>query len=137
MDRLASTGSRRLQQEIMREVLQPVERVARRQVPVAMGPTLVKVENPLEDIEDIVERLDEASEVGRRRNKWLARRRGTMAVGRNRAGELTLDGRTCCYLTARALSTALPHLQLPYRHTCSCGVVWGLEVQVREERRHG
>ena len=59
----------------------------------AIGPTIVKLDDPMEDAEKAVEALDEADAVGRRRNRWLARhRKKWQGLRRDEAGVVTYDG---------------------------------------------
>lgn len=103
--------------------------------PRAMSPTLVKLSDPLEETEAIVEQLMEADPEGRKINRILRRRRNHRTTF-NRDGEALVFGRRCCAVLAQKLDRQLHRLHLPARFTCECGTVYSVEMRTREERRH-
>jgi hypothetical protein len=104
--------------------------------PQAAAPTLIKVEDPLEDVDAIVARQMDGDPVGRRANRVLRRRGGAKQVGRLPDGTPTLDGRECCARLAADINRCLHRLTMPAEYRCECGTVWRVENRVREERRH-
>lgn len=104
--------------------------------PVWAGPTLVLIDEPLEELEVVAALMDELEgSEGRRRNRWLARQKNTgIAVGEEGP---VLNGRRCCYQLARKLDRRLSRLRLPSRHFCpECGTEWEVRTTVREARPH-
>lgn len=99
-----------------------------RHLPRAVGPTLYKIEDPLEAIEDVAQRLV-AGGTGRPPNKWMQRQAGIVHG---------LEMRDCCVRYATELNRQVHRLVIPTDNlVCSeCGTRWGLEYRVREERRH-
>lgn len=100
------------------------------------GPTMIRIEGPEEDIEEMVRIMDEGNAEGRRRNKLLEREHHA-GPGLNSKGEPVLYGRRCCYKLARKIDQELHRLKLPVRRICpGCGTTWGIETRTREERPH-
>lgn len=106
-----------------------------RDLPNAVGPTLVKVEDPLVDLDRVVELLDEGTHHGRIANSWL-RRRSNRRLSRTANGDAALEGRPCCMTLARQIDRELFRIELPKDYRCdSCGTLWRVEIRVREDRR--
>ena len=130
----SSSGSNRLLEIMLGANDSAAERF---RAPMAAGPTLVKVSDPLQDVEDFVELLDEATPEGRRRNRWLRNRKGR-GVAVDGRGRVTVEGRPCCTDLAQRIDKSLPYLPIPSDHVCpGCGTTFRIEMRVREERRHG
>ena len=131
---IGSAGSGKLYDDI---VAQSHAGVADRGLPLSMGPTMVKLHDPVEDVEDVVRLLDEATPEGRRRNRWLQRRdrSGTIVDAKGRP---TVDGRACCSALARSIDRSLHYMRPGVTMVCpGCKTTWVIQILVREERRHG
>lgn len=104
--------------------------------PGSMGPTLVKIADPREDVESVVELLDEATHAGRRRNRFLAKRRMPGLV-QEEDGTYTYAGRKCCGALTVEINRNLHVIAIPSEYQCTCGAVYRVQNTPREERRHG
>jgi hypothetical protein len=108
-------------------------------LPTAAGPTLVKVQDPVDLVETALARLDEEENLGPQPNEWLERmkhRRGLHPDADRRM--ILYDGRECCLRFAEALNARLHNLAIPSEHTCpGCGAVYRIEIRTREARHHG
>jgi len=106
-------------------------------LPRAAGPTVVKIKDPLQDVEKALETLDEVR--GKRPpSTWLQRNRGG-GVGADMARVPVFEGRRCCLATIQAFERTLhTHTVLPTpEFQCEgCGSTYRVEMRVREERRH-
>jgi len=110
------------------------EESAADKLPKSSSPTLVKVRDPVEDVEAVVELEMESNHYGRKANRLL-RKRGSM-IGVDEEGRPTLDGRRCCLQLALSIDRKLHRIKMPAEFTCDCGTVWRVESRVREERHH-
>lgn len=103
--------------------------------PKAAGPTLVKVEDPMVPVDQVVELLDEGTKYGRIANAWL-RRNGQRRLAQDPTGQVALEGRTCCMALARRIDRDLHRIRPPADFRCDgCGALWRVEIRVREDRR--
>ena len=104
-------------------------------LPKAMGPTLVKIADPTADAEMVVELLDEATREGKRRNRYLQRRKQEgLLLDEDNA--ITYGGRACCGALVVEINARLHVLAIPSEYTCTCGAVYRVQNTPREERRH-
>lgn len=103
-------------------------------MPRAASPTLIKVRDPVEDIEALVEAQMDGYEDGRRANKRIRKRE--RPIGVDTEGRPALHGRHCCFLLARQIDRKLHRIKMPSDFTCECGTVWRVESRVSEERHH-
>lgn len=128
---ICSSGSAAL----LRRLNGDTEDDAPRALPRAMGPTLVKLSDPLESAELAVELLDEATPAGRRRNRHLARKR-EVGLALDGTGTVTYNGRACCAALITQINSSLHVIAIPSDHPCACGSVYRVQQNAREERRH-
>lgn len=104
-------------------------------LPQSAGPTVVKLKDPLADVEALVEKLDDNT--GRRPpNTWLARNRsGSLSSDRSRVP--VIEGRRCCFQTIEGINRRMHLLPVPSPiFKCSCGAEYRVEMRIREERKH-
>jgi hypothetical protein len=105
-------------------------------LPQALAPTIVKVGDPLQPLEDLAEAIMEGDPEGRKANRRL-RQRNTAKVSFDEQGRALLYGKACCFQAMLVLNRQLDRLQLPYPWTCAeCGTLFVIEMRVREVRRH-
>jgi len=110
--------------------------ISRRMEGVSASPTLVLLEDPVGDLEELVEAT--AMEEGKRPSAFLRRRKDRQLGLDASTGAMVLNGRECCMNLVRALNRQLHRMRLPTEHVCvGCGTRWGVQNLVREERRHG
>jgi hypothetical protein len=95
-------------------------------------PTLVKIEDPMLPVDQVVELLDEATKHGRIANSWL-RRRAHRRLALTQGGDVALEGRACCMRLSRQIDRQLGHFPIPKEFRCEeCGALWRVEMRVRE-----
>ena len=102
--------------------------------PKSASPTIVKVRDPVEDVEAIVEAQMESYDQGRKANRRLRRRE--RVLGLDEQGRPALHGRHCCFELARSIDRQLHRIKMPSDFTCEGGTVWRVETRVSEERHH-
>ena len=103
--------------------------------PKAMGPTLTKIADPKGDAELVVELLDEGSGEGRRRNRYLQKRRDP-GLQVEEDGGFSFNGRKCCGELVVEINRNLHVIAVPSEYQCTCGAVYRVQNTPREERRH-
>lgn len=97
--------------------------------------TMIKVEDPFPDLDEVVEAYDEITPEGRVANSWLRRHKRRLGFTEDR--KLALEGCVGCVELGRAIDRQISRIRLPSEHECpECGTKWRVEMQVREERRH-
>lgn len=130
---LSAASHRRLTQLLTERYAPDIE------PPMAMGPTIVRVDDPAADVEEVVEAMDLDTPGGRYASKHLKKGKARTGLGYDKAtGTATFGGRACCLTLARSIDRRLHSLPMPSEHQCpECGTRWRVEMRVREERRHG
>jgi hypothetical protein len=104
--------------------------------PRALGPTIVKVRDPMEPFEELAEQIMEGDPEGRKANRRL-RKRQHQRVSTDEHGNGLLYGKRCCFEAVQVLNKELERLHLPWPFVCGqCGTVYSIEMRTREERRH-
>lgn len=91
------------------------------------GPSIRKVADPVGDVQDFLDRLDDDNPASRRRvpNAWLQRQRGKLPG---------VTYRPCCLSLIADLDSRLPTLPASSRHTCPiCGTTYEIHYGVRGE----
>lgn len=117
---LSESSSRALQGILGRE------EAPAQNAPAQITYTLVKVRDPLEDIEALVDAMD-APQHRRRPNSWLRKQRGG-----GHTGISATIGRRCCLSMTLGLEHRLTVLPLGGEHTCpECGTVWRLDLALK------
>jgi len=104
-------------------------------LPVAAGPTVFKLSDPLDPVETLLDLWDEADPVRKRKARMLRRNRAD-SLGIDEEGQAVYNGRRCCLKTLLDLDKILYRLRLPHRVTCTCGAKYEIAMAPREERRH-
>lgn len=82
-------------------------------------PTVVKLSDPREDIEDVLKALDDEVVPGRRRSRWLQRHSRGGDLTRDRHGLVVFEGRKCCVEAMFRMEKRL-HLLKPGDHDFAC-----------------
>lgn len=95
-------------------------------------PTVHKVLDPREDLEDVVKLLD-AGEVPELRPSYLMQRLKQQGrVDETESGVAMFEGRPCCFRTIIAVQGRLHLVKLPYPFTCeTCGTTYELSGEMR------
>lgn len=97
--------------------------------PLRWTPTIRKVSDPREDIEDIVGQMDDEAVNAPSPAGWLHRRRERQGVP---DGVVELEGRPCCLRTALAVEKRLHLIRGPYTFTCdNCGTTYEIVGEMR------
>jgi hypothetical protein len=111
-------------------------RPARSTIPIAAGPVVLQLSDPVGDVEDIAAAFGlEDAGVGIKPNGYLQRRRAAQRMGARPSGLVTFEGRVCCVRFLRSLDRRLHLLKLPYETECDeCGAEYRIEMGVV---RHG
>jgi len=100
-------------------------------------PVAIKVSDPREDIEEVVDALFDGP-ARRPATSWMKHLTTAGIRPGPHRGPPEIDGRPCCMLMLRSLDSQLGNLRLPSEHVCpECGTTWRLEHRVTEERPHG
>ena len=102
--------------------------------PVMFAPNIVKARDPLEVAYLLAELEDEATEVGQARNAALARRPSNEGIGQDAQGELTYNGRRCCFTLVSTLTSTIHRIPMGSEFECSCSAVYRVQ---RGAARHG
>ncbi len=96
-------------------------------------PTVVKLEDPLRDVDATLELLNDGEVPERRARSWMQRHRSTQnRVERRDSGLPVFEGRSCCFEHFRQLQRQLAMLRLPYDTECpQCHARYRIELQMR------
>lgn len=132
---LVSAGAQALFDSLTRRA--PNERMQARIGVPALGPSIVKLDDPRRDAEEAVAALDEATPAGRARNRWLQRQKKKWeGLVRQDDGTTSYDGRACCGALITKINAGLHVIAIPSDYVCECGAAYRVQYLPREERRH-
>lgn len=92
-------------------------------------PTIRKIADPREDVEDLVAAMDDEVVHGSGVASWLHKNRERRSMP---DGMVLMDGRPCCIRTALEVERRLPLLRMPFQFTCdNCGSVFEIVSTMR------
>jgi len=109
---------------------EPAEVAPRHTMPTRAGPRVRMLEDPLEDLHDIIDDLD-GSVAGARPNGYLQRRKARNSLDQSKSGVVAFEGRICCAEHLMGLNRRLHLLELPYNTSCECGAKYVIEMGVQ------
>jgi hypothetical protein len=120
-------------------LLDEIEGMVQGRRPVSYGetarltPTVRKLSDPREDVEDVVKLLDAGEMPALRPSRLMQRqRRQRRNLDSTDSGVVELNGRPCCIETMIALDRRLHLLRLPHQFTCeTCGTIYEIVSQMR------
>lgn len=104
--------------------------------PTHAGPTIQIIDEPEQEIDDVIAALDDPDPYARRITRRLQlQKRAGPTLGKDEEGNYTFNSRICCFILLTEIDRRLHQLPAYSEHTCpGCGTKYGVGTAIRESR---